>query len=96
MLFLCCAAILWKTADAKEKAAEALKITAPDLQELGVVDEVIPEPTGGAHSDWDASASALRDVLSRHLDELTGLDAEERRARRWKKYEGLGEWKEPA
>src|SRR5215213_9355979 len=48
-----CAAILWKTAAAKDKAATALKVTATDLAELGVVDEVIPEPTGGAHTDWE-------------------------------------------
>ena len=91
-----CAAILWKTADAKEQAAEALKITAEDLHRLGVVDEVIPEPTGGAHNDWEAAADALRDALVRNLDELVAMDAERRRGRRWEKYAGLGEWQEPA
>ena len=91
-----CAAILWKTADAKEQAAEALKITAEDLHRLGVVDEVIPEPTGGAHNDWEVAADALRDALVRNLDELVAMDVEERRARRWEKYAGLGEWQEPA
>ena len=91
-----CAAILWKTADAKEQAAEALKLTAEDLLRLGVVDEVIAEPTGGAHSDWDAAASSLREALERHLGELLTLDPQERRARRREKYEGMGEWREPA
>lgn len=89
-----CAAILWKTADAKDKAAEALKVTAADLKELGVVDDVIPEPTGGAHSDWDAIADSLRDVLSRHLDELEAMDADERLRTRAAKYDALGEWRE--
>jgi acetyl-CoA carboxylase carboxyl transferase subunit alpha len=91
-----CAAILWKTADAKDKAAEALRVTAPDLKELGVVDDIIPEPTGGAHSDWDAVADALRETLARHLEDLEAMDADERLERRWAKYDGLGEWREPA
>src|SRR4051812_45487226 len=65
-----CAAILWKTATAKDKAAEALKVTASDLAELGVVDDVIPEPTGGAHNDWDLMADSLRDALMAHIAEL--------------------------
>jgi acetyl-CoA carboxylase carboxyl transferase subunit alpha len=91
-----CAAILWKTAEAKDKAAAALRITAPDLQLLGVVDEVIPEPTGGAHSDWDAAADALREVLIRHVEELAALDDDGVRRSRWDKYKLLGEWREPA
>ncbi len=89
-----CAAILWKTADAKDKAAEALKVTAGDLKELGVVDDVIPEPTGGAHSDWDGIADSLRDVLSRHLDELETMDTDERLRTRAAKYDALGEWRD--
>ncbi|MDX1674039.1 MAG: acetyl-CoA carboxylase carboxyl transferase subunit alpha, partial [Longimicrobiales bacterium] len=90
-----CAAILWKTAEAKDKAAAALKLTAPDLEKLGVVDEVIEEPTGGAHADWDGAAANLKAALLRHLSELVGLDPEERRRRRWAKYEAMGEWREP-
>lgn len=90
-----CAAILWKTAEAKEKAAEALKLTATDLQALGVVDEVIKEPTGGAHNNWDGAAAALKDALRRHVDDLTSRDEEERRRARWTKYERMGEWREP-
>lgn len=90
-----CAAILWKTADAKDKAAAALKITATDLVALNVVDEVIPEPSGGAHADWDAAARTLEEVLVRHMDELTELDVESLRERRWEKYSAMGEWKEP-
>lgn len=87
-----CAAILWKTADARDEAAQALKVTAPDLKALGVVDDVIPEPTGGAHSDWDAAAEALREVLSRHVGELRTLEVDELRSRRWEKFDALGEW----
>lgn len=87
-----CAAILWKTADAKDQAAQALKVTAPDLNTLGVVDEVIPEPSGGAHSDWDTVADSLGEVLSRHLRELKALDVDQLRSQRWEKYERLGEW----
>jgi acetyl-CoA carboxylase carboxyl transferase subunit alpha len=91
-----CAAILWKTADAKEKAAAALKLTAPDLNELGVVDEVIPEPGGGAHEDPEGTARALHQALTRHLGELVGLDPDALREARWAKYEALGAWEEPA
>ena len=91
-----CAAILWKTAEAKDKAAAALRITAPDLQALGVVDEVIAEPTGGAHADWDGAADALRDVLTRHVEELAAMEPDEVRRTRWDKYKMLGEWREPA
>ncbi|MGK7313336.1 MAG: acetyl-CoA carboxylase carboxyltransferase subunit alpha [Candidatus Longimicrobiales bacterium M2_2A_002] len=90
-----CAAILWKTADAKDQAAEALKLTAPDLNQLGVVDEVIEEPAGGAHADWEGAAAALKDALTRHLDELVDLDPQARREARWAKFEAMGEWQEP-
>jgi acetyl-CoA carboxylase carboxyl transferase subunit alpha len=89
-----CAAILWKTNAAKEKAAEALRLTARDLAGLGVIDEVVAEPSGGAHSDWDEAAGRVREALLRHLDELSGLDADELLRRRWEKYEALGEWRE--
>lgn len=91
-----CAAILWKTADAKEEAAKALKLTAPDLLALGVVDEVVAEPGGGAHLDWDGAAEALHDALARHVGELAAMDRDERRRARWAKYEAMGDWREPA
>ncbi|HUF49903.1 MAG TPA: acetyl-CoA carboxylase carboxyltransferase subunit alpha [Longimicrobiales bacterium] len=87
-----CAAILWKTAGAKDKAAEALKLTAKDLAALHVIDDIMPEPAGGAHNDWDAAAAALRDGLLRHLGELRNLSADELRAARWAKFEGMGAW----
>jgi len=89
-----CAAILWKTASAKDKAAQALKLTASDLAELSVIDEVLPEPLGGAHEDADAAAITLRDALLRHLCPLRALPAERLVALRRQKYEQLGEWRE--
>src|SRR5205809_3706385 len=70
-----CAAILWKDRSASAKAAEALKITAKDLLQLGLVDEVVPEPLGGAHSDPEKMAETLRDFLLKHLEELLQLAA---------------------
>jgi acetyl-CoA carboxylase carboxyl transferase subunit alpha len=87
-----CAAILWKTAAAKDKAAEALKLTAVDLSALGVVDDVIAEPLGGAQTDWDTAAGALRSALLRHLAELDALSEDERRSTRWAKYDAMGAW----
>ncbi len=88
-----CAAILWKTNEAKDKAAAALKLTATDLQALGVVDEVIAEPVGGAHADWDAAAAALAEALGRHLDDLRDTPPDELIDRRLEKYGRMGEWR---
>src|SRR6266699_1557026 len=73
-----CAAILWKDRAAAAKAAEALKITAKHLLELGLADEIVPEPLGGAHNDGDKMAETLRDALVRHLEELLKMPAAER------------------
>jgi acetyl-CoA carboxylase carboxyl transferase subunit alpha len=89
-----CAAILWKTADKRDLAAEALRITATDLQGLGIVDEIIPEPLGGAHNDPGRTAEAVHEALARHVRELAALSVEDRRARRWAKFEAMGEWRE--
>jgi acetyl-CoA carboxylase carboxyl transferase subunit alpha len=88
-----CAAILWKTATAKDKAAEALRVTAPDLLDLGIVDAVIPEPTGGAHNDWDATAESLRNALIGHLTELKTKDSDTLRRERWEKFENMGAYR---
>jgi acetyl-CoA carboxylase carboxyl transferase subunit alpha len=87
-----CAAILWKTAAAKDKAAEALKLTAADLAGLAVIDDVVGEPLGGAQNDWDATAFALREALLFHLDELEAQPEEVRRRQRYQKYEAMGAW----
>ena len=89
-----CAAILWRSADEREKAARALRLTSSDLLSLGVADELIPEPPGGAHADPESTMAALADALKRHLDELAAMTPDDMVARRWAKYEALGEWTE--
>jgi acetyl-CoA carboxylase carboxyl transferase subunit alpha len=89
-----CAAILWRSAEHREKAAEALKLTSSNLFELGVCDEVISEPTGGAHSDWSATCVALREALHRNLSELEDLRPEDRIRQRQTKFEGMGRWRD--
>ena len=88
-----CAAILWKDGEQREIAARAMKITADDLYRLGVVDEIVREPMGGAHTDYAATARALEDVLRRHLREVSGLDPEDRIRRRREKYREMGAWR---
>src|ERR1051326_1136241 len=73
-----CAAILWKDRAAAGKAAQALKISAKDLLELKLVDEIVPEPLGGAHTDADKTAAILKEHLVKHLDELIKMSPEER------------------
>ncbi len=87
-----CAAILWRSKDHRDEAAAALCLTSAELHRLGVADEVIPEPIGGAHADWDLTADRIRAALARHLGELNGLDADELRQRRWTRYEAIGDW----
>src|SRR5207248_7859757 len=85
-----CAAILWKDASQRERAAEALKITAEDLQELGVIDEIIPEPPGGAHADPEAAAEALGETLRRHVRQLRKIKIDKLLKRREEKYLSMG------
>jgi acetyl-CoA carboxylase carboxyl transferase subunit alpha len=89
-----CAAILWRSADHREDAAEALRLTAGDLVELGVADTIVPEPPGGAHSDWDAAAAALEQPLDDTLKELEKLPVKKLLEARWAKYESIGAWRE--
>jgi len=89
-----CAAILWKDQDRKNEAAEAMKLTAPDLLALGVVDEIIPEPPGGAHTDPGATCRRVGDVIERTLDELMRLPKQELVARRYDKFRALGAFDE--
>src|SRR6266576_2037310 len=92
-----CAAILWKDAkspEMREKAATALRITAPELLELKVVDEVVPEPKGGAHADHEAAAKALQATVNRHLEELRKMRPEKLVRRRRQKFLRLGAWSE--
>src|SRR6185503_17381143 len=68
-----CAAILWRDAARKVEAAEALKITAPDLLELGLIDEIVKEPVGGAHLDYDEAAHLVDMAIVRHLEALKAM-----------------------
>jgi acetyl-CoA carboxylase carboxyl transferase subunit alpha len=86
-----CAAILWKSEGEKERAAEALKGTAADLLELGVIDEVVPEPIGGAHRDAAKMAQTLDAALFRHLQELRMISKEEILRRRYEKFRKIGQ-----
>ncbi|WP_272976746.1 acetyl-CoA carboxylase carboxyltransferase subunit alpha [Deinococcus geothermalis] len=88
------ASIIWKDASKAPEAAEALKLTAADLLELGIVEEVIPEPPGGAHLDVDAAARALGAAVSRSLAELSGQDGEALRAQRAARFRALGAFTE--
>jgi acetyl-CoA carboxylase carboxyl transferase subunit alpha len=89
-----CAAILWKDSSQRERAAEALKLTAPDLLGLGVIDEIIAEPVGGAHADPDGAAVALAEALTRNIDELVPLGTEELVAARAQKFLRMGKFEE--
>lgn len=85
-----CAAILWKERDKAADAAQVLKLAPKDLYELGIVDEIVPEPMGGAHRDHKEMAQILKRTILRHLDELTGVPIEELLQRRYGKYRAIG------
>ena len=85
-----CASILWRTAEKAKEAARALKITSGDLIKLKIIDEIIPEPLGGAHRDADKAISALGDAIARSLDELSGLPPKKLRDLRRKKFLNMG------
>ncbi|QZZ21342.1 acetyl-CoA carboxylase carboxyltransferase subunit alpha [Leptothermofonsia sichuanensis E412] len=85
-----CAAILWRDAGKASQAAEALKITASDLKQLGIIDEILPEPIGGAHSDPLKTTEILREALLRHLSELTQMTGPQRRDLRYQKFRSMG------
>ena len=89
-----CAAILWRDSAKASAAAEALKLTAPDLIELGVIDEVIPEPIGGAHRNVEGASKILKERIVAHLDELCSYNAEELVENRVEKYGKMGFFKE--
>ncbi|MBU8905161.1 acetyl-CoA carboxylase carboxyl transferase subunit alpha [Desertibacillus haloalkaliphilus] len=86
------AALLWKDATLAQKAAETMKITAPDLKKLDVIDEIIPEVKGGAHRDVDEQAKSIDSVLKKSLDELSKLTKEELVESRYKKYKNIGQF----
>jgi acetyl-CoA carboxylase carboxyl transferase subunit alpha len=92
-----CAAILWKdgkSPEMREKAASALKITAQDLLELRIIDEIVPEPPGGAHANQEVTAEAVGEALLRNLDELRRLKPDKLVRRRREKYLRMGQFEE--
>jgi len=84
------ASILWKDASRADEAAEAMKITAQDLLSFGIIEEVIPEPKGGAHRDPEGTAALVKDAIWRHLRELMAMSPEELVADRYRKFRSIG------
>lgn len=88
------ASILWKDATKADQAAEAMKITAQDLLEMEVIEEIVPEPKGGAHRDYEAVAANIKERLLRHLDELSAMHPDELVEDRYRKFRKIGEFEE--
>ena len=89
-----CAALLWRDSNKAPDAAKALKLTSKDLFQLGIVDEVVPEPLGGAHRDYKTTAENLKQTILRYLDELTPLPTETLVQKRYEKYRAIGKFME--
>jgi acetyl-CoA carboxylase carboxyl transferase subunit alpha len=85
-----CAAILWKSSDFKERAADILRLTAEDLLRFRILDEILPEPLGGAHRDPQQVAETVKEAVIRHLNELRGLSGEELVRDRYRKFQRMG------
>ena len=85
-----CAAILWRDSNRKVEAADALKLTAPDLLGFGVIDEIVPEPTGGAHTNHELSAALLDSALERALASVSAMDSPTRLEARYQKFRAMG------
>jgi len=89
-----CSSILWRSWDYKEQAAEALKLTAPDLLEQGVIDRIVPEPLGGAHRDHETAAKTLKGILLEELKKLKKIKPQKLVQMRAEKFGKMGYWKE--
>src|SRR5262249_21952631 len=87
-----CAAIMWRDASKAETAAEAMKFTAKDLKDFGIVDEIIPEPEGGAHSDHEGAARYVSDVIDRQLAELSLEKPKSLMDCRYEKFRKMGQF----
>src|SRR5690554_344584 len=89
-----CSSILWRSWDHKETAAEQLKLTSSDMHKFGLIDQIVPEPIGGAHWDYDEAAALLKPFLINTLKELTEKSVEERIEQRIEKFCKMGFWDE--
>ncbi|MEO0116071.1 MAG: acetyl-CoA carboxylase carboxyltransferase subunit alpha [candidate division WOR-3 bacterium] len=89
-----CASILWRDGSKAAEAAAVLKMTAAELQRFGIIDEIIPEPLGGAHQDWDEAASLVKEAIKRNLALLRGIPEERLLAQRREKFARMGVFKE--
>jgi acetyl-CoA carboxylase carboxyl transferase subunit alpha len=87
-----CASIMWRDAAKKEIAAQALRITAPDLKELAIIDEIIPEPDGGAHLDHDAAAAMVDEVLFKHFNALKHQPVQKLLDGRYSKFRNMAQF----
>jgi acetyl-CoA carboxylase carboxyl transferase subunit alpha len=85
-----CASILWRTAEKASEAAEAMRVTAADLQQLGVIDRIVPEPVGGAHRDAAGAIASLGEAIGEELDAFAGMSGPEIKAQRREKYLAIG------
>jgi acetyl-CoA carboxylase carboxyl transferase subunit alpha len=89
-----CSSILWRSWDKKEVAAEQLKLTPEYMKDFGLVDEIVPEPPGGAHWNYEEAAQHLKQTLLRLLSDLSKTDPDERITKRIEKYSKMGFWNE--
>ena len=89
-----CAAILWRDNAKAPQAAEAMKLTAPDLLEMGIIDRIVPEPPGGAHWDYDQAAATLKTFILEELRRLVTIPPQELIEKRVEKFARMGYWKE--
>jgi acetyl-CoA carboxylase carboxyl transferase subunit alpha len=83
---------MWRDAAKRELAAEAMRITAPDLKELGCVDEIVAEPEGGAHTDHDAAVKLVDEALQKNLSELKGMSADALISARYEKFRNMAQF----
>ena len=89
-----CASILWRSSQKAPLAAEALKLHGENLEKFGIVDEIIPEPMGGAHRNYEETAANLKTALLKHLKKLRGLETEKLLENRYQKYRSIGDFVE--
>jgi len=89
-----CAAILWKDSRRAAEAAETLKLTAPHLKAFGIIDEIVPEPLGGAHRDVEEAANVLKRHLAKALEEVVGVPLDQLLEERYRKFRRLGVYEE--